>query len=250
MTLPEPTSLNIRLPYIQVEEAVAAMIAPMQPGDQLPTEPALAKCLGVSRATLREALRTFVERGILVRRQGVGTFVASRIPILEAGLEILESLDHMAQRLGLTTEVAHLESIERWATAAELNGLGLSEMQPVEVLAVDRVIIVGDEPVADLRDVTPLAYLRQADLDNTFNGSVLDLLLKRNYLMLSTSRTEIIAEEAEGRHAVRLNVKRGAALLKLTAQLYTYDEKIVDYSISYFVPGHYKFHVIRKVVSR
>ena len=248
MTSPEPTPLNIRPPYAQVEEAIAAMIAPMQPGDQLPTEPALAKSLGVSRATLREVLRTFVERGILMRRQGVGTFVASRIPTLEAGLEVLESLDHMAQRLGLTTEVMHLESIERRATPAELVGLGLAESEAVEVLVVDRVIIVADEPVADLHDVVPLTYLRRTDLDDTFNGSVLDLLLKRNHLMLSTSRTEIIAEEAEGRHAARLNVKRGAALLKLTAQLYTYDEKVVDHSISHFVPGHYKFHVIRKVV--
>jgi GntR family transcriptional regulator len=247
MTGPEPIALNIRLPYAQVEEAIAAMIAPMQPGDQLPTEPTLAKCLGVSRATLREALRTFVERGILVRRQGIGTFVASRIPTLEAGLEVLESLDHMAQRLGLTTEVTHLESIERWASPAELIGFGLSETQPIEVLVVDRVITVEDEPVADLRDIVPLTYLRRVDLDGTFNGSVLDLLLKRNHLMLSTSRTEIIAVEAEGRNAARLNVKRGAALLKFTAQLYAYDEKVVDYSISYFVPGRYKFHVMRRV---
>ena len=98
MTAPEPTSLNIRLPYVQVEEAVAGMIEQMQPGDQLPTEPTLAKRLGVSRATLREALRTFSERGLLVRRQGIGTFVASRIPILETGLEVLESLERMAKR--------------------------------------------------------------------------------------------------------------------------------------------------------
>jgi len=246
MTSPEPTSLNIRLPYAQVEEAIAAMIAPMQPGDQLPTEPVLAKRLGVSRATLREALRTFVERGVLVRQQGIGTFVASRIPTLEAGLEVLESLDRMAQRLGLSTEVTHLESVERRATPTELAGLGLPETQAVEVLVVNRVITVEDEPVADLRDVVPLAYLRQTDLDDTFNGSVLELLLKRN-LMLSTSRTEIIAEEADAYNATRLNVKRGTALLKFTAQLYTYDERVVDYSISYFVPGYYKFHVMRRV---
>ncbi len=250
MTTPEPTSLNIRLPYVQVEEAVAGMIQQMQPGDRLPPEPVLAKKLGISRATLREVLRTFVERGLLVRRQGVGTFVASRIPTLEAGLEVLESLDHMAQRLGLTTEVTHLESIERWATPDELVGLGFPKTQAVEVLVVDRVIAVEDEPVADLHDVVPVIYLRRADLDGAFNGSVLDLLLKRNHLMLSTSRTEIIAEEAEERYAARLHVRRGAALLKLTAQLYTYDEKIVDYSISYFVPGHYKFHVIRKVIGK
>jgi GntR family transcriptional regulator len=250
MTVPEPTPLNIRLPYEQVEEAIAGMIEQMEPGDQLPPEPALAKRLGVSRATLREALRTFAERGLLVRRQGVGTFVASRIPILETGLEILESLERMAKRFALATKVAHLEIDERLATPEEITGLDLPESEPVEVLSVDRVITVEGEPVADLRDVIPLEYLRQEAIGDDFGGSVLDLLLQRSDLMLSTSRTDIIAEEADSHYAVRLNIPAGSALLKLTAQLYSYDEKVVDYSVSYFVPGHFKFHVMRKVVSK
>ncbi|MFN2110602.1 MAG: GntR family transcriptional regulator [Anaerolineae bacterium] len=250
MTVPEPTPLNIRLPYEQVEEAIAGMIEQMEPGDQLPPEPALAKRLGVSRATLREALRTFAERGLLVRRQGVGTFVASRIPILETGLEILESLERMAKRFALATKVAHLEIDERLATPEEITGLDLPESESVEVLSVDRVITVEGEPVADLRDVIPLEYLRQEAIGDDFGGSVLDLLLQRSDLMLSTSRTDIIAEEADSHYAARLNIPAGSALLKLTAQLYSYDEKVVDYSVSYFVPGHFKFHVMRKVVSK
>jgi GntR family transcriptional regulator len=250
MTVPEPTSLNIRLPYVQVEEAIAGMIKQMQPGDQLPTEPTLAKRLGVSRATLREALRTFAERGLLVRRQGVGTFVASRIPTLETGLEVLESLERMAKRSALSTKVAHLEVDERLVTPEEMVGLDLVESAPVEVLTVERVITVEGEPVADLRDVVPLDYLRKEAIGDDFGGSVLDLLLQRSGLMLSTSRTEIIAEEANSHCAARLNIPIGSALLKLTAQLYSYDEKVVDYSVSYFVPGHFKFHVMRKVVSK
>ncbi|MBN1875685.1 MAG: GntR family transcriptional regulator [Anaerolineae bacterium] len=252
--------MKIRLPYIQVEEAIAAMIGQMQPGDQLPSEPTLAKQLGVSRATLREVLRTFAERGTLVRRQGIGTFVASRIPILETGLEMLESLDRMAKQLNLITEVTHLETVERKATLAEVAGLALPDNDVVGVLAVNRVITVEGQPVADLQDIVPLTYLRQADLDQigmmrmkditSFNGSVLDVLLQCGGLILSTSRTEIAAEEADMRCASRLNVKRGAALLKLVAQLYNYDEKVVDYSTSYFVPGYFRFHVMRKVINK
>lgn len=248
MTLPVPTSLNIRLPYAQVEEAITGMIEQMQPGDQLLPEPTLAKRLGVSRATLREVLRTFSERGILVRRQGIGTFVASRIPILETGLEVLESLERMAKRSDLATQVAHLHVHERLATPNEMIGLGLPENGPVAVLAVDRVITVEGQPVADLRDVVPLNYLCKADIADDFGGSVLDLLLQRSDLMFSTSRTDIIAEEASPNCADRLNIPLDAALLKLTAQLYSYDEKVIDYSISYFVPGYFKFHVMRKVV--
>lgn len=242
--------MKIRLPYAQVEQAITTMVERMQPGDQLPTEPALARQLGVSRATLRDVLRTFAERGILVRRQGVGTFVASRIPILEAGLEVLESLRRMARRHNLLTEVAHLDIVERTASPAEVAGLAQAEGSPVKVLAVNRVITVEGKPVADLQDVVPLAYLRQADFGADFDGSVLDVLLQRGTPMLSTSRTEIVAEGADARCAARLGISDGAALLKLVAQLYSYDEKVVDYSTSYFVPGYFTFHVMRRVVKQ
>ncbi|MGC9522697.1 MAG: GntR family transcriptional regulator [Anaerolineae bacterium] len=234
----------------QVESSVSRLIKQLRPGDQLPPEPELARQLGVSRPTLREVLRTFAERGLLVRRQGVGTFVASRIPVLEAGLEILESLERMAERLGLATEMLYLSVSERAATAAELRGLQRDESTPV--LVVDRVIAVEGQPVADLRDVVPLTYLTRADIcapeaAAPFRGSVLDVLLARGSPVLTVSKTRILAESANPERADRLSIDPGSPLLKLVAQLFSYDERVVDYSISAFVPGHFEFHVIRQV---
>lgn len=232
-------------PRVQVERALSSRIAVMAPGDQLPPEPELAQELGVSRATLREGLRTFAERGILVRRQGVGTFVASQLPILEAGLEVLESLDRMAHRLDLDIEMAYLDVCERPATPAERHGLDLDI--PAEVLVVDRVIAVAGRPVADLRDVVPAGYLSKADLGEGFRGSVLDVLLARGAPPLTVSRTELMAVNADRSDAERLAVDVDAALLRLRAQLFTYDDRVVDYSLSTFVPGHFRFHVVRQV---
>jgi GntR family transcriptional regulator len=232
-------------PRAQVEAALTELLKGLQPGDQLPPEPVLAQQLGVSRPTLREVLRTFAERGLVIRRRGVGTFVASRLPILETGLEVLESLERMAQRLGLATEMAHLSIVERAATEEELNGLKRDEATPV--LVVDRVIAIEGEPVADLRDVVPVDYLSEEDLQEGFRGSVLDILLERKSPVLTISRTQIMAESADARVARRLEIEPGTALLKLVAQLFSYDEQIVDYSVSTFVPGHFKFQVIRQV---
>lgn len=243
----KPGNLKIRSPREQVEEAIEAMVKAMSPGDQLPPEPKLAKQLGVSRATLREVMRIFVERGVLVRRHGVGTFVASRIPILESGLEVLESIGSITEQLGLETEMAHLEVVERQASPIETAGLEYPKNSAIDVLVVNRVIAVEGEPVADLRDIVPLVYLQKEDLGADFRGSVLDLFLNRGTPMLSTSRTEIMAVSATEKFAKRLQVPRGSALLKMAAQLYTYDEKVIDYSVSYFVPGYFKFHVMRKV---
>jgi GntR family transcriptional regulator len=247
---------KVRSTRDQLEAALSQLVQRQRPGDQLPPEPVLARQLGVSRPTLREMLRTFADRGLLVRRQGVGTFVASRLPVLDTGLEVLESLDRMTEHLGLSTEMAHLTIVERPATELELEYLGRSG--PTEVLAVDRVIAIEGEPVADLTDVVPVEYLRRTDLDDEFRGSVLDLLLARGSPPLSHSRTEILAELAapvrngipgpESR-AERLGVEPGAPLLLLVAQLYSYDECVVDYSVSAFVPGHFRFHVMRQVRS-
>jgi GntR family transcriptional regulator len=123
----------------------------------------------------------------------------------------------------------------------------LSCAEPVDVLAVTRVVTVEAEPVADLLDVVPLSYLRAGDLGEAFRGSVLDILLERGKPVVATSRTEIAAASAPDNLAHRLGIAPGTALLKLVAQLYSYDEQVVDYSVSYFVPGYFKFHVMRQV---
>lgn len=236
-----------RPPHLQVEEALNALIEQLEPGDQLPPEPTLARDLGVSRATLREVMRTFVERGLLVRRHGVGTFVNARRPVLESGLEVLESIDELAQRIGMETTVAHLELVERLATPEEANGLALTGGTDVKIFSISRVIAVAGQPVAYLTDVVPTAYLTRTELDAAFRGSVLDLFLKRPEPPVTYSRTELRVTRANAALAALLSVNVGAALLHLEAQLYNWEEKVLDYSHSYFLPDHFRFHVIRRV---
>ena len=124
-------------------------------------------------------------------------------------------------------------------------GLGVSEA--TQVTAVTRVIMADDERVAHLTDVVPERFLRQTELGEGFHGSVLDLLLARGWPVLSHSRTELAAEAADADLARALHIQRGAPLLKLEAQLYAQDGQVVDYSTSHFVPGYFKFHVVRRV---
>jgi GntR family transcriptional regulator len=248
------TSLS---PREQVHAALATLLNGRPPGEQLPAEPQLAHQLGVSRATLRETMRSFEERGLIVRRHGVGTFVAPPPPVIETGLEELESLDTLARRTGLQTRMGEAVIEEREATPNEAFRLQVPPRTPV--LAVARVMMTGTlpgtlpgalpgaMPVAFLVDVVPTAYLRRQDLGPAFTGSVLDLFIQREYPPLSHSRTDILAEAADEATAGRLHLHRGGVLLRLEAQLYACDGRVVDYSISQFVPGHFHFHVVRRV---
>ncbi|MCU0509643.1 MAG: GntR family transcriptional regulator [Anaerolineae bacterium] len=214
-------------------------------GDRLPSEPRLAERLGISRPTLREALQTLEEEGAIVRRHGVGTFVAEQRPVLDAGLEVLESIERMASRGGLHVDMGEVVIAERMTTEDETCGLGLSEPEPA--VSVTRVILAEGKPVAHLTDALPQRLLRQADLGPGFHGSVLDTLVARGWPALSHSRTELLSEAASQELAHALRVQRGAPLMKLVAQLYATDGQVVDYSISYFVPGSFRFHVVRRI---
>lgn len=214
-------------------------------GDRLPSEPELAQRLGISRPTLREALQLLEEEGAIIRRHGVGTFVAGPRPVLDAGLEVLESLEQMASRCGLHVEMGEVVISERVTTPDEAEGLALTAPEPV--ICVKRVILAEGKPVAHLTDVLPQRILGQADLGSGFHGSVLDTLLARGWPALSHSRTELISEAADAALAHALRIPRAAPLMKLVAQLFTVDGQIADYSISHFVPGSFRFHVLRRV---
>ena len=232
-------------PRVQVREALAALLNKQRPGEQLLPEPQLAQQLGVSRATLREAMRSFEERGLLVRRHGVGTFVAQPPPVIESGLEELESLDTLARRIGLETRMGEAVIEEREATPKESERLQISPGVPV--LSVARVMLAEAQPIAYLVDVVPTALLCKQDLEPAFNGSVLNLFLQRGEPALSHSRTDIMAKAAGATLARQLQLRRGDVVLKLEAQLIALDGRVVDYSLSYFAPGHFRFHVVRRV---
>jgi GntR family transcriptional regulator len=235
--------------HLQAQQLLLSLIddGTYQPGEQLPSEIDLAAQLGISRPTLREALLRLEQQGVISRRHGVGTFVSPHIPILESGLQVLESVERQAHRIGLNTQVVDLNIVERPATSKEMTMLLLPPDEPTDVLSVDRVIAVEGKSVAYLKDVVPQAYLRQQDLGDQFSGSVLDVLLQRGTPLPTTSRTEIMAEGAKAQVASHLGIQPGTALLKLVGQLYNHDEKVLDYSISYFIPGYFKFHVMRRV---
>jgi GntR family transcriptional regulator len=75
----------------------------------------------------------------------------------------------------------------------------------------------------------------------------LDIFLKRGDPVLSHSLTEIATENASDIVSKNLNLRIGEPLLKLTALLFSLDGRVVDLSHSYFVPGFFRFHVVRRI---
>jgi len=231
-------------PFQRLQADLADLIAKAPPGFRLPSEPVLSKQLGVSRATLREAMRTFETQGLIRRRQGAGTFVVGKIPVIDSGLEVLESLQTMAARINLDVTPGEI-TITEFVAGEELAAV-LSVPVGHRLVRVSRVMRADSRPVAYLEDTLPEDVLHAEELTGKFNGSVLDYLLQRGD-PLTTSRADISAINATAEVAKMLEVQRDDVLLQFVTRLYTSSGKIVDCSTSYFLPGYFKFHVVRRV---
>lgn len=111
----------------QVADEILEMIAIKKrfvPGEKLPNELELAAELGVSRMTLREAIRILAAHGILVIRRGIGTFVAEDANLDEHGLDTLGEIranlkDLMEMRLIFEPEAAYYAAMR--ATEKEID---------------------------------------------------------------------------------------------------------------------------------
>ena len=230
-----------------LHQRLKRVINDTEPGDRLLSEPKLAKVLGVSRATLREAMRIFEAQGRIRRQQGVGTFVNHPGHIIDSGLEILESIEALADRMGLPVALGKLK-IETLVADEEITAI-LDLPPDSRIVRISRVIWTENRPVAYLVDILPIGVLTETEIRNEFTGSVLDQLIKRGDPVLKSSYCEIAAVVAENEIPRSLNIQRGTPLICLKSTLYTEDGVPIDYSFGYFLPGYFKFHVVRKIES-
>ena len=193
--------------YFQVATQIEAAIdaGTLSPGDRLENEVALADRLGLSRPTMRQAIQSLVDRGLLVRRRGVGTQVVQgrvRRPVRLSSL--YDDLVTSGQQP--TTQVLHRGLEPAGADVAE--ALGTPEGTPV--LTLERLRSVADGPLAVLHNWLPAGLLPE-DADLADRG--LYEVLRAQGVRPRVATQQIGAEAADPRTAALLGLAPGAPLL-------------------------------------
>src|SRR5829696_7284556 len=136
------------------EEALRTWLASgrQRPGDRLPPEQQLSAQLGISRGTLRTALRRLEESGEIVRRQGSGTYVGrASATALDEGLEKLVSYRELARRRGVRLELGELEIEAKRIGPEPAELFGLDPDTPATTIT--RTLLMDGQPGAWMRDV-------------------------------------------------------------------------------------------------
>lgn len=232
--------LDLRSPiplYHQLQEHIASQIeeGTLLIGEALPTESELSDRYGVSRATVREALRILADRGLIEKRQGVGSFVAERkINELLPGLTSFSS--EMQQRgFRVTSQVLDKELVVPPSRA--LKALELPDGH--ETIKVVRLRFVDGKPF-----VVATSYLIPTiAIDEDFRGSLYDLLETRYGYRIATGQASIEAGLADERESFLLNIPLRDAVLRITWLAITDAGLRIEYSENTYSGNRYRYIV-------
>ncbi|WP_406194274.1 GntR family transcriptional regulator [Streptomyces sp. NBC_01017] len=222
--------------YYQLAQQLEAAIehGALAPGNLLGNEVDLSVRLGLSRPTVRQAIQSLVDKGLLVRRRGVGTQVVHSQ--VKRPLELSSLYDDLeAAGQGPTTQVVRNERVPAAADVAA--ALGLAE--GAEVTVLERLRCTHGQPVAILCNYLPASLL---DLDTArLESTGLYRMMRAVGITLHSARQTIGARCATAEEAGRLDEKEGAALLTMQRTAYDDTGRPVEYGTHIYRASRYAF---------
>lgn len=232
--------------YLQVIDHLKADIEAgiFKENEKLPSEFELSKSLGVSRATLREALRLLEEENIIIRRHGVGTFINPK-PVFTSGIEQLTSISSMIQDAGMEPGTIYLSSTKTPSNEEDIKRFQCNEDE--SILTINRVRTANDEPVVYCVDQVPSAFMPK-DFDKRYDSSIFSALEETGEVHVAYAVTYINPVGYHPEISSVLKSEQDISLLLLTQSHYDDNDRVVLYSKNYFRADKFSFHVVRKRV--
>nr|WP_193105615.1 GntR family transcriptional regulator [Brachybacterium sp. FME24] len=217
----------------QIEKAIQAGELP--PGSRLENELDLAGRLRLSRPTVRQGIQELVDKGMLVRKRGVGTQVVQAPVNRQVALTSLYD-DLRSAGKAPRTEIIEYRIGRPSSEAVDRLQLGSGE----QVLELLRVRYADDEPLAVMRNTLPerIAPSRESLASNGLYAS-----LREEGVVSVLAHERIGATVADEEHAELLDEEQGAALLTMERKSFANDGSVVEFGYHVYRASRYSFEV-------
>ncbi|MHA6804193.1 GntR family transcriptional regulator [Salinifilum ghardaiensis] len=216
----------------QIESAIDAGALPV--GAKLDNEVDLAARLGLSRPTVRQAIGSLVDKGLVVRKRGAGTQVAfsrvTRSLQLSSLFDDLSDMDAEPE-----TRVIVNELIGAPSEIASVLGAGRQD----QVLHLERVRYSRGEPIARMENYLPRGLIRPADADLERYG--LYQLLRSAGVRMHVAQQNIGARLAGAQDAELLDEPEGAPLLTMKRTTHDQTGAVVEFGSHVYRASRYSF---------
>jgi GntR family transcriptional regulator len=233
----------------QITAQMRALIAENQfENGRLPSEPELATMLQASRATIRQALASLAEEGLIIRKHGIGTFVNERVLNIPTRLEEVWDFAEMFQLSGYTPGVQHLELTLGPASAMAAQQLAL-DAGSAEVITTANVFFADAAPVIYCIDIIPAHLVNQAYREEELHGPVYAFLEKRCGQRLSHNIAEILPIIVDATLSDLLQCAEGSALHYFRETGFNQEGTAIVFSEEYYRPEFFSFSVLRKKIT-
>lgn len=214
------------------------------PGSQLPPEMELLQMLGVSRTTLREALRILEEQRLIRKRRGLGTFVMERAIVkdMSQNFGITEMISQAGYAPGTRDFDIYLEPALK--TIAEK----LDIPSDSTVVVIDRVRTANDTPVVWTRDIMPQEYLSgwMPTIKELNQRSLYECLEEYTNIRIVSGIASFNPVQANREVAEKLNIQRNDLLLLIDQVDFDQAQRLVLYSTEYHLTDKFNFIIHRK----
>jgi len=225
--------------YVQIAESLLDRIesGKLRPGDRLPPERDLSKMLSVNRMTVRRALQVLESQGLLLRRQGAGTYVAE--PKIERQAAQLVPFTQGMQRRGYTPG-ARVITLERHPAEPSI----ASELElPVSapVYHVHRLRLVNQEPLLLERLEIPVHRFPDLERYDLSQRSLYEIMETEYGVSVVRARQSLEPVSATEYEAELLQVARGAPLMLERRLAFDQDDQPVEQGKDLYRGDRFRF---------
>jgi DNA-binding GntR family transcriptional regulator len=224
--------------YFQVAQQIESAISSGQlgPGSKLDNEISLADQFGLSRPTMRHAIQELVDKGLLVRKRGVGTQVVRGQ--VTRPVELTSLFDDLARNQQLPRTTLLINEI---VAADDKISTRLDVPLSTPVLHLRRLRFADGEPLAILENYLPedLISLGEADLE----GRGLYQLMRARGVHIKVARQRIGARAGTVEECQLLDERKGSALLTMDRATHDDSGRTVEWGHHVYRASRYSFEV-------